>query len=42
MIKGAQKIRIPNPHKKKIGVGLLSEILHQAGISTSDWDKVEM
>ncbi|MBM4277430.1 MAG: type II toxin-antitoxin system HicA family toxin [Deltaproteobacteria bacterium] len=39
MIKGKQKIRIPNPHVSDIGVGLLKEILHLAGISPEQWDK---
>jgi predicted RNA binding protein YcfA (HicA-like mRNA interferase family) len=39
MIKGTQKIRIPNPHISNIGVGLAREILRQAGISSQDWDK---
>jgi predicted RNA binding protein YcfA (HicA-like mRNA interferase family) len=39
MIKGKQKIRIPNPHMSDIGVSLLKEILRQAGISSQDWDK---
>jgi predicted RNA binding protein YcfA (HicA-like mRNA interferase family) len=39
MIKGSQKLRIPNPHISDIGVSLIKEILRQAGISTQDWDK---
>jgi predicted RNA binding protein YcfA (HicA-like mRNA interferase family) len=39
MIKGRQKIRIPNPHTNDIGVGLLREILRQAGISSNAWDE---
>ncbi len=39
MVKGRQKIRIPNPHMSDIGVGLLREILRQAGISSDDWDR---
>jgi predicted RNA binding protein YcfA (HicA-like mRNA interferase family) len=39
MIKGSQKIRIPNPHISDISVGLVKEILRQAGISFQDWDK---
>ncbi|MEI9479243.1 MAG: type II toxin-antitoxin system HicA family toxin [Deltaproteobacteria bacterium] len=38
--KGAQKIRIPNPHTEDIGPALLKEILRQAGISTQEWDAV--
>ncbi|HEY9700857.1 MAG TPA: type II toxin-antitoxin system HicA family toxin [Allocoleopsis sp.] len=38
MKKGAQKIRIPNPHGSgDISSGLLKEILKQAGISEDDW-----
>jgi len=39
MIKGKQKVRIPNPHMGDISVGLLKEILRQAGISSRDWDR---
>ena len=39
MVKGRQKIRIPNPHMNDIGVSLLREILRQAGISSEEWDK---
>jgi len=40
MVKGKQKIRIPNPHMSDIGMSLLKEILRQAGISSQDWDSV--
>jgi len=39
MIKGSQKIRIPNPHIGDISLSLVKEILRQAGISSQDWDK---
>jgi len=40
MIKGAKKIRIPNPHGSgDIHISLVKEILRQAGISGSEWDK---
>jgi predicted RNA binding protein YcfA (HicA-like mRNA interferase family) len=39
MIKGSQKIRIPNPHVGDISVSLIKEILRQAGISFQDWEK---
>jgi len=39
MIKGNQKIRIPNPHVGDIDISLLTEILRQAGISFQVWDK---
>jgi len=38
MIKGRQKIRIPNPHVKDISVSLLKEILRQAEISSHEWN----
>jgi predicted RNA binding protein YcfA (HicA-like mRNA interferase family) len=38
MIKGRQKIRIPNPHAKDISISLLKEILRQAEISSQAWD----
>lgn len=41
MQKGRQKIRIPNPHSgQEVGVGLLAEILRQAGIEKSVWEKL--
>jgi predicted RNA binding protein YcfA (HicA-like mRNA interferase family) len=40
MIKGRQKVRIPNPHIGNIGVSLLNEILRQAAISPEQWDKL--
>ena len=40
MLKGKQKIRIPNPHMSDIGIGLLKEILRQAGIPAEDWDSI--
>jgi predicted RNA binding protein YcfA (HicA-like mRNA interferase family) len=38
MKKGPLKVRVPNPHREAIGVGLLSEILKQAGITHGDWN----
>ncbi len=41
MKKGKQKIRIPNPHKSNdIHIGLVKEILRQAGISSNEWNSV--
>ena len=40
MIRGNLKLRIPNPHKGDISKHLLSEILRQAGISPSEWNKI--
>ena len=39
MIKGNHKIRIPNPHMGDIDIGLVKEILRQAGISSDEWGK---
>lgn len=40
MIKGTLKVRIPNPHKSEdISDSLLQEILRQAGISKTEFDK---
>jgi predicted RNA binding protein YcfA (HicA-like mRNA interferase family) len=40
MIKGSQKIRIPNPHVGDISASLVKEILRQAGISPQEWDNL--
>ena len=40
MIRGSQKIRIPNPHVGDISSSLVKEILRQAGISSQEWDSV--
>jgi predicted RNA binding protein YcfA (HicA-like mRNA interferase family) len=41
MAKGPVKVRIPNPHgSKEIHLGLLKEIIRQAGISLEDWDRI--
>ena len=40
MVKGDITIRIPNPHQADIGRELLHRILHQAGISKDDWEKL--
>ena len=40
MVKGTLKVRIPNPHKSQdISDSLLQEILRQAGISKTEFDK---
>lgn len=39
MIKGRQKIRMPNPHGSgDIHISLVKEIIRQAGISGEEWD----
>jgi hypothetical protein len=40
MIKGALKIRIPNPHAGNIGKNLLSQILTQAEIDKKAWEEL--
>jgi predicted RNA binding protein YcfA (HicA-like mRNA interferase family) len=40
MIKGSQKIRVPNPHVSDISASLVKEILRQAGISSQEWNNV--
>jgi len=37
MLKDDIRLTLPNPHKKEIGLDLLSKILKQANISRSDW-----
>ena len=40
MSKNALKVRIPNPHGgDDISVGLVKEIVRQAGLSWDDWNK---
>ncbi len=41
MIKGRQKIRIPNPHGSgDIHISLVKEILRQAGIKSDEWNNL--
>lgn len=37
MTRGDLVLTIPNPHGKDTGVGLLSKILKQAGVTRSEW-----
>lgn len=37
MVKGEIRLTLPNPHKKDIGVDLLTRILKQAGITKEEW-----
>jgi predicted RNA binding protein YcfA (HicA-like mRNA interferase family) len=40
MVKGRQKVRIPNPYSgREINISLLKEILRQAGITNEDWER---
>jgi hypothetical protein len=40
MIKGALKVRIPNPHTGDIGKNLLNQILAQAEIDKKTWEEL--
>ena len=37
MLKDDLRLTVPNPHKKNIGVDLLTRILKQAGITREEW-----
>lgn len=37
MIRGNLVLAIPNPHRREIGVPLLSRILKRAGVSKEEW-----
>jgi predicted RNA binding protein YcfA (HicA-like mRNA interferase family) len=37
MLQGDVTLIIPNPHEGDIGVGLLSRLLRQAGVSREEW-----
>jgi hypothetical protein len=37
MVRGTNRVKIPNPHGQEINVNLLSEILREAGISREEW-----
>ena len=40
MVRGTTAVRLPNPHRGDISVGLLTRLLRQAGISREEWEKV--
>jgi predicted RNA binding protein YcfA (HicA-like mRNA interferase family) len=40
MVRGINRVRIPNPHKQEISVSLLSEILREGGITREEWFSV--
>lgn len=37
MVRGSLVLTVPNPHKKEIGVDLLTRILKQDGVSRKNW-----
>ena len=40
VIKGALRLRLPNPHQEDIGNELLSRILKQAGVDRESWEEL--
>ncbi|HHD92557.1 MAG TPA: type II toxin-antitoxin system HicA family toxin [Candidatus Portnoybacteria bacterium] len=40
MKRGTLKLHIPSKHKGEISAGLVSEIIRQAGIDKSKWNKI--
>lgn len=40
MIREDVVLTIPNPHGKDIGIGLLTRVLRQAGVTRAKWEKV--
>jgi predicted RNA binding protein YcfA (HicA-like mRNA interferase family) len=40
MYRGKSRLILPNPHRGNISVGLLQQVLKQAGISREDWEKL--
>ena len=38
MVRGMQRLTLPNPHQSRIGRGLPVRILRQAGISRQQWE----
>jgi len=41
MVKGSLKLRVPNPHGEDISQDLVSRILRQAGINSTEWRKIK-
>jgi predicted RNA binding protein YcfA (HicA-like mRNA interferase family) len=40
MIRGDDRLRIPNPHKSDIGKNLLMRLLTEANIKRDDWEQL--
>jgi len=38
VVRGDLTLHIPNPHAGDIGVGLLTQILRQAGVARAEWE----
>jgi predicted RNA binding protein YcfA (HicA-like mRNA interferase family) len=41
MVRGTQRLTIPNIHGAEIGVDLLHRVLKQAGVSREDWHSTD-
>ena len=39
MTRGDVVVTVPNPHRGDIGIGLLSRVLRQAGVSRVQWER---
>jgi hypothetical protein len=40
MIRSGLRVRVPNPHQRDVGRELLALILHEAGITRDEWEKL--
>lgn len=40
MVRGTQRIALPNPHQGDVGKNLLARILRQAGIDKEAWEQI--
>ena len=40
MTRGEVVLTVPNPHRGDIGIGLLSRVLRQAGVSRAEWERI--
>jgi hypothetical protein len=40
MVRGDVVVTVPNPHRRDIGLDLLSRVLRQAGVSRKEWENV--
>ena len=40
MRRGPVSLIVPNPHRGDIGVGLLSRVVKQAGVTREEWESV--
>lgn len=41
MVRGTNRVKVPNPHKKEIDVNLLLEILREGRISRDEWSSTD-